>query len=384
MTQTHGSTGGPLAGVRVLDLTNNLSGPYGTLILAQQGADVVKVERPPRGDILRGVGSTRGGVAAYFVNTNWGKRSIALDLRDDDDRSVLEQLIARADVLVENFRPGVMPGLGYAPADLCTAHPTLVYAAIRGFPSTSTLADAPAYDHVIQAMTGFASVQADLKEGTPTLVQQAVVDKATGLFAAQAITAALFERSRTGRGQLLEIPMLRVGLQFLWPDAATNASFVGAVDKLPPQARTFRLTRTADGHVALITVANDQFDGLLRATGRDELVGHPELNSPQQRGRHGAQVMREIAAELRDKTTAEVIELLTAHGVPCGAVNDLDDVAAAMDAVAPGALIHETHPQLGEMIHPAPVVEFDEPVVVRPSPAFGEHTEEIRAELAAD
>ncbi len=378
-----GGTGGPLAGVRVLDLTNNLSGPYGTLILAQQGADVVKVERPPRGDILRGVGSTRGGVASYFVNTNWGKRSIALDLRADDDKHVLEQLIARADVLVENFRPGVMPGLGFAPDAVCTAHPRLVYAAIHGFPSTSTLADAPAYDHVIQAMTGFASVQADLKEGTPNLVQQAVVDKATGLFAAQAITAALFERERTGRGQFLEIPMLRVGLNFLWPDAATNASFVGEVDKLPPQARTFRLTRTADGHVALITVANDQFDGLLRATGRHELIGDPKLNSPQQRGRHGAQVMREIAAELREKTTSEVIELLTAHGVPCGAVNDLDDVPAAMDAVAPGALIRETHPQLGEMIHPAPVVEFDEPVAVRPSPAFGEHTDEVRAELAA-
>ena len=117
---------------------------------------------------MRGVGSTRGGVAAYFVNTNWGKRSIALDLRDDADRGTLAKLVARADVLVENFRPGVMPGLGFAPDDLCQAYPRLVYAAIRGFPSTSTLADAPAYDHVIQAMTGFASVQADLKEGTPT------------------------------------------------------------------------------------------------------------------------------------------------------------------------------------------------------------------------
>jgi len=379
-----GKSGGPLAGVRVLDLTNNLSGPYGTLVLAQQGADVVKVERPPRGDILRGVGSTRGGVAAYFVNTNWGKRSIALDLRDEADRAVLSELVGRADVLVENFRPGVMPGLGFAPDDLCAAHPRLVYAAIRGFPSTSTLADAPAYDHVIQAMTGFASVQADLKDGTPTLVQQAVVDKATGLFAAQAVTAALFERERTGRGQFLEIPMLRVGLNFLWPDAATNASFVGEVDKLPPQARTFRLTRTADGYVALITVAQDQFDGLLRATGREELIGDPKLSSPQQRGRHGAQVMREIAASLREMTTADVIELLSANGVPCGAVNDLDDVPAAMDRVAPGAMRREVHPQLGEMVHPAAVVEFDELVDVLPSPAFGEHTDDVLAELGLE
>jgi crotonobetainyl-CoA:carnitine CoA-transferase CaiB-like acyl-CoA transferase len=376
-------SGGPLAGVRVVDLTNNLSGPFGTQILAQQGADVIKVERPPRGDILRGVGSTRGGVAAYFVNTNWGKRSIALDLREERDRRVLARLIARADVLVENFRPSVMPGFGFVPAEVCAEHERLVYAAIRGFPATSTLADAPAYDHVIQAMTGFASCQADLKEGTPELVHQALVDKTTGLTAAQAITAALFERERTGRGQLLEISMLQVGLSFLWPDAATNASFVGTVDKLPPQSRTFRLTKTADGHVALITVANDQFDGLLRATGREHLIGDPKLNSPQQRGRHGAQVMREVAAFLREKPTTEVIALLTANGVPCGAVTDLDDVAAAMDEIAPGAMVRETHPQLGEMVHPAPAVRFDEPVHVRPAPAFGEHTDEVLAELDA-
>ena len=193
------SSGGPLAGVRVLDLTNNLSGPYGTMVLAQQGADVIKIERPPHGDILRGVGTTRGGVAAYFVNTNWGKRSVVLDLRLDADRDTLAQLIATADVLVENFRPGVMPGFGFEPAALCSQHPELIYAAIRGFPSSSTLADAPAYDHVIQAMTGPASVQADLKDGTPELVHHALVDKSTGLVAAQAITAALFERSRTGR-----------------------------------------------------------------------------------------------------------------------------------------------------------------------------------------
>ena len=286
------ASGGPLAGVRVLDLTNNLSGPYGTMILAQQGADVIKVERPPRGDILRGVGTTRGGVAAYFVNSNWGKRSIALDLRDDGDRDTLSRLIERADVLVENFRPSVMPGFGFAPDRVCADHPRLVYAAIRGFPATSKFADAPAYDHVIQAMTGFASCQADLKDGTPSLVHQAVVDKSTGLTAAQAITAALFERERTQRGQYLEISMLQVGLAFLWPDAATNPSFVGDADKLPPQSRTFRLSKTSDGYVALITVANDQFDGLLRAAGRDELIGDPQLNSPQQRGRHGAQIMR--------------------------------------------------------------------------------------------
>src|SRR5438067_12848095 len=126
-----GSSSGPLAGVRVIDLTNNLSGPYGTMLLAQQGADVVKIERPPHGDILRGVGSQRGGTSAYFVNTNWGKRSVALDLSDDNGRAVLHRLLEAADVLVENFRPLVMPGLGLAPDDLLSRYQRLVYAAIR-------------------------------------------------------------------------------------------------------------------------------------------------------------------------------------------------------------------------------------------------------------
>jgi crotonobetainyl-CoA:carnitine CoA-transferase CaiB-like acyl-CoA transferase len=372
---------GPLAGVRVVDLTNNLSGPYGTMILAQQGADVVKVERPPHGDILRGVGSQRGGVSAYFVNTNWGKRSVQLDLGVDDGRSVLDRLLETADALVENFRPGVMASFGFAPDDVLRRYPRLVYACVRGFPSGSRLADLPAYDHVIQAVTGYASTQADLREGTPALVQQAVVDKVSGLTAAQAITAALFERERTGRGQYLEVAMLKVGLAFLWPDAATNASFVGDVDKLPPQSRTFRLTKTADGYVALIAVANDQFEGLLRATGLENRIGDPKLSSPGQRGRHGAEVMRAVAVFLAQKTTREVVDLLTRHGVPCGPVQDLDDVASYVDDIAPGVMIHETHPQLGEMVHPSPAVAFDEDVDIRPSPAFGEHTAEVLSEL---
>ncbi len=258
----------------------NLSGPFATMVLAQQGADVVKVERPPVGDILRKVGSGRGGASAYFVNTNWGKRSIALDFDTEADRATLRKLVATADVMVENFRPAVMPKLGFRAEDLVAEHPGLIYAALRGFPSDSPLADSPAYDHVIQAMTGFGANQADLRTGVPVLVQQAVVDKVTGLTAAQAITAALFERTRTGRGQVIEIPMLHAGLAFLWPDVSTNITMVGEFDKLPSQSRTFRLTPTADGHIAMITVTTPQWDGLLRAVGRDELVGEPGSRHP--------------------------------------------------------------------------------------------------------
>jgi crotonobetainyl-CoA:carnitine CoA-transferase CaiB-like acyl-CoA transferase len=375
------ANGGPLAGVRIVDLTVNLSGPFCTLILAQQGADVIKVERPPVGDILRKIGSGRGGTSAYFVNTNWGKRSIALDFDAESDLDKLGKLIATADVVVENFRPGVMPKLGLAATDLLEKFPTMIYAAIRGFPSTSKLADAPAYDHVIQAMTGYGSNQADLKSGTPVLVQQAVVDKVTGLTAAQAIAAALFERSRTGRGQYVEIPMLHAGLAFLWPDVTTNVTMRGQFDKLPSQSRTFRLTPCADAHIAMITVTTPQWDGLLRAVGKHALVGHPDLDDPQKRGRNSAPIMKEIAAILATLPADEVVARLQGEGVPCAKVTSLEELPDVVDDVSPGFLVREVHPQLGDLVHPRSAALFDSLPELRPSPGVGDHTAEILDEL---
>jgi hypothetical protein len=206
--------------------------PFATMVLAQQGADVVKVERPPVGDILRKVGSGRGGASAYFVNTNWGKRSIALDFDTEADRATLRKLVATADVMVENFRPAVMPKLGFRAEELVAEHPGLIYAALRGFPSDSPLADAPAYDHVIQAMTGFGANQADLRTGVPVLVQQRSSTRSPASPPRRRSPPRFRtdpQRSRSGDRD----PDAAAGLGSSWPDVSTNITMVGEFDKLP-------------------------------------------------------------------------------------------------------------------------------------------------------
>ncbi len=232
-------------------------------------------------------------------------------------------------------------------------------------------------------MTGFGANQADLQTGVPVLVQQAVVDKVTGLTAAQAITAALFERDRTGRGQVHRGPDAPRGpVVPLARRHAPTSPMEGEFDKLPPQSRTFRLTPTADGHVAMITVTTPQWDGLLRAVGRDELVGHPDFDTPQKRGRNGGrrdEGDRRAARDAPHRRGASRGSRARACRAPRSPT--LDDLPAVIEAISPGYLVREVHPSVGEMLHPRPAVTFDEPVTVRPAPALGEHTDEILAEL---
>ena len=230
---------GPLAGVRVVDLSTNMTGPLATLVLAQQGADVIKVE-PPAGDVIRKVGTGRGGTTAYFSNLNRAKRSIVVDVQRPAGLELVARLAGAADVFVQNFRPGVVERLGLGPDELCAANPSLVYVSINGFGRTGPLAAQPAYDHVVQALSGIAAAQADAKTGTAALVRHGIVDKATGYTAAQAVTAALFARSRTGTGTCIDVSMLDTALNFLWPDAMMNHTCLDEVTVVPSIANTFR------------------------------------------------------------------------------------------------------------------------------------------------
>ena len=374
--------GGPLGGYRVVDLTMNMSGPLGTMMLADQGADVVKVE-PPGGEVIRKVGTGRHGTTAYFANLNRNKRSIVIDLQTEQGRAVLLRLVDSADVFIQNFRVGVAHRLRLGSAELRKGRPRLVYVSITGFGPTGPLAFAPAYDHAVQALSGIAARQADPKEGVPDLVRHGIVDKATAYTAAEAITAALLIRERTGEGGSIAISMLDVALNFLWPDGMMSHTCLDELPPVPAVAGSFRLTKTADGFVSVVTLTDKQWQGLVAASG---VVEDARSGTVEGRMKHGGDTMRAVKKRLAELTTEEVVALMAAHEVPCAPVVQLDHVHSHPQVVASGTLEESIHPALGRIRQPRPAARFSDELVRaslpggRPAPSVGEHTDEIMEE----
>jgi crotonobetainyl-CoA:carnitine CoA-transferase CaiB-like acyl-CoA transferase len=362
---------GPLSGFRIVDLTENMAGPMATMVLGDQGADVVKVESI-RGDQIRRTGSGRGGMAAYFANLNRSKRSIALDLLRPEGQAVLQRLFDGADVVVHAYRPAAARKLGIDQPTVCTAaRRSLVYCEVVGFGTTGPLAGRAVYDHVIQALSGFASLQSDPTTGVPSLVRQGVVDKATGLTVAQAVTAALLRRARTGVGESIAVTMLDVALNFLWPDGMMKHTALEVSDNRPPAANTYRLTKTADGHIALMVLTDDQWAAL-----------HPALGLQPPGDRTYPERLREARERLAEMPTEEAIESLTAHDVPCAPVLSLEEVPFHPQVIANEALQVFDHPVLGPIRQPVPAPRLlgMDTKTLRAAPGLGEHSIEVLEE----
>jgi crotonobetainyl-CoA:carnitine CoA-transferase CaiB-like acyl-CoA transferase len=375
-------TGGaqPLAGFVVVDLTTNMSGPLATMMLADQGADVIKVE-PLSGDIIRGVGTGAGGMSGYFANLNRAKRSIAVDLAGPKGREVVLRLSAGADVFVQNFRPGVVERLGLGYDDVKRRNPRLVYASISGFGDRGPLATSPAYDHVVQAVSGFAALQSEGVE-QPAMVRQGVVDKATAYSTAQAITAGLLARTRTdgGLGCRIDVSMLDVALAFLWPDGMMNHTLLAPEKVLPPVSRSFRLTPTADGFVSMVTLTSEQWTRLVDAvTDGDDGA---DLTDTSERMAGGGAVMRLVRAKVATMTTAEVIRRLGEADVPCAPLLALDELWEHEQTAAVGTIRQFDHAVMGPIRQPRPAPLFDgeEQPVAPWAPTIGQHTSEILRE----
>ncbi len=375
---------GPLEGIRVIDLTSMVSGPMATCVLGDQGAEVIKVEVPGTGDLIRHIGTARGGLSAIFTTLNRNKRSIVLNLHQPRGRELLHKLVAGADVFVQNFRPGVMETLGFGEAELRPLHPGLIYVSISGFGHTGPYAQRRVYDIIIQALSGMAASQANPKTGEPELVRNIVCDKVTAVTVAQAISAALFARERGAGGQHVRLSMLDTAIAFLWPDTMQSYTYLGE-GATPPAPLTGLLSvrQTKDGHMTIFAISDAEFAGLSRALGRPELIEDTRFADVTARTRNA-----EVLAELLDQatgahTTAELCARLQAEDVPHAAVNSLDSIHLDPQVIENGLLVESEHPHAGPTRTPRPVASFDAtPATIRrPAPALGEHTDEVLVEL---
>lgn len=373
----------PLSGVRILDLSAVVSGPMATGILADQGAEVIKVETQG-GDLTRRVGPIQGDMTTLFATINRGKRSIVLDLKQDAARAILRELAEQADVLVENFRPGAMQRLGFGYEQVKAFNPRIVYLSISGFGQSGPYAGYRVYDPVIQAVSGFADAHPDPDTQEPKLLQTLMCDKITALTAAQAITAALHGRQATGEGSRIELSMLDAGLSFLWPEALYNHSFL---DNPPAPVPEFgarqKLWRCKDGWFAMIAPQDEEFAGICRVFGKTELLQDPRFaNMMLRRDNIDAwrAVLEPIAAQ---QLVRPFVERLAAEGVPVGQVNLKADLAHDPQIQHNQSLMESDYPGLGRVRAPRAAARFNQQAADpnRLAPHLGEHTRAILTEL---
>ena len=374
---------GPLAGYRVIDLTTMVSGPFATMMLGDQGADVIKVEAPGQGDHVRTGGDRTGGLAANFVNNNRNKRSIAVDLKHPRGRDAVLRLAAGADVFIQNFRPGVVERLGVGEAAVRAVRPEIVYVSISGFGETGPYAAKRAYDPVIQAASGLASIQGGADDARPRLVRTILPDKLTGVTAAQAVTAALLARTRTGEGQHVRLSMLDAVVAFLWASDMGGQTFLDRQDGGRRVASFIDLIyETKDGFMSVAVMSDREWAGLARALERPEWLEDARFKTPALREENIDARLALTQEALRGRTTAEWMERLEAEDVPCAPVLTRDALVAHPQVRAGGTLVEFDHPAAGRLRQARPAARFETTpsALRRGAPALGEHTDALLAE----
>ncbi|MBU6165837.1 MAG: CoA transferase, partial [Alphaproteobacteria bacterium] len=379
---------GPLAGYRIVDCSQIVSGPMAATMLADQGAEVIKVESPG-GDPVRTLGPRKGDLSSMFIAVNRGKQGLCLDLKSPDGLAVLERLIATADVLIENFRPGVMARLGLDWDRVRSLNPRIIYCSITGFGPDGPYQNVRVYDPVIQAVSGIAASQVD-REGTPGLVRHLVADKVTALTAAQAITAALLRRERTGAdaiGERVEVAMLDAAIAFNWPDGMYNNSFLDdAPERWPEYGAQMRLWKAADGQVAIGALQTAEFVALTRSLGREDLAADPRFATTAGRIRHQREWAPQVSAEIARRSRAELMAGFVAHGAVGGPVVALDDVPADAQVQHNGICIEVAHEEaVGRVRQARAPARFGAPLPPPgPAPHLGQHSRQTLAALGYD
>ena len=373
---------GPLNGVTVIDLTRVLAGPYCTLVLADLGARVIKVETPGGGDDSRAFGPFVGGKSAYFMSINRGKESISLNLKDDGDRAVFEDLLADADVVIENFRAGTMERLGYGWEALHERFPRLIYAACSGFGHTGPYAGRPAYDVVVQAMGGIMSLTGQ-PGGPPARVGSSVGDIVAGLFTAIGVNGALYRRTMTGEGMKLDVSMLDCQVAILENALAryfASGEVPGPLGTRHPSITPFQAYATADGYVVISAGNNTLFATLCNALERPDLAEDPRFVDNPARNANTDALEQEFEAILTAHPTAHWLRVLEAAGVPCSPINRVDDVLADPQVAARNMVIRAQDPVAGEVQmagNPIKLSGYPDPTERPPAPELDQHRQAI-------
>jgi crotonobetainyl-CoA:carnitine CoA-transferase CaiB-like acyl-CoA transferase len=378
---------GPLDGYRIIDLTTMISGPFATMMLADQGADVIKVEVPGSGDYVRATGNQSGGMSASFLNNNRNKRSITIDLKTQQGCDVLKRLAKTADVMIQNFRPGVVERLGVGEDDIRAVAPDIIYVSVSGFGEEGPFSAKPVYDPIIQALSGLASVQGGSDDARPRLIRTIVPDKVSAITTAQAITAALLARARTGEGQHVRLSMLDAVMSFLWSSDMGGQTFV---DKEVSQQRAASFIdlvyETKDGHMSVAVMNNREWAGLITALERPEWLEDERFTTPALRDRNINDRLELTQDVLRTRTTDEWMERLEAERVPCAPVLTRAQLLDHPQVLANDVLRIVDHPQAGRLRQVRAPARFSKtpPSVERGAPLLGEHTDEILAEAGLD
>ena len=380
---------GALDGYRVVDITTILLGPYGTQLLGDAGADVIKVEAPPKGDSTRYLGQARSpGMGGPFLNMNRNKRSICLDLKQDSAKQALVKLIGTADVLIHNMRPQAIERLGFSYDAVRAIKPDIVYCGCYGFSQQGRYKDKPAYDDLIQACSGLAGLF-EAVEGEPKFAPTVMVDKLTGLMMSQAVTTALLHRERTGHGQFVEVPMFETMVSFLMVEHIYEHGFEPALGPLGYKRLTTPLRRPhrcKDGYIAVLPYSDKQWAEFFRIADRPDLADDPRFADHSTRNEHIHAIYGLLAEALLEKTTQQWMELCEEAQIPAMPVLHLDDVFADPHLADVGMFERHDHPSEGRVVVTKPPVTYsDSPSSIRrQAPRLGQHGAEVLAELGYD
>ena len=377
---------GPLEGIKILDLTSMVSGPMGAMILADQGAEVIKVE-PLAGDQLRHMAATHNGVNAPFYSCNRGKKSLAIDLKSKEGKEILNKLVEQSDVFMQNFRPGTIERMGFGYEELKKINPKLIFLSISGFGNKGPYAQSRVYDPVIQALSGATDIQADRDTGTPKMFRIVVADKVTSLTASQAVSSALYAREKTSQGQHIKLSMLDSVIAFFWPEGMTGLVFEeNEFDVRKLQGSQDLIYQAKDRYITAGAVSDAEWMGMCKALNMEELIEDERFSTSSARVINAEERKQITGAEIKKWNSEDILERFQAEGVPSAPLLDRMELMHHEQIIANKTILREHYKGFGEVRQAKPAAYFENTPseITRPAPKLGEHGKEIVLSLGYD